>query len=61
MSLFTNTDDGWKTKNNKYLKELQKMFDIVENVKDEDLRARIINQHLICDATITELARKLIK
>lgn len=61
MGLLVNSDDGWKTKSNKYLKELQKMFDIVENVKDEDLRARIIHQYLICDATITELAKKLIK
>ena len=50
-------DEEWKTKDNRYLKELQKMFDIVENVKDEELRHRIIIQHLKCDAVITELAK----
>lgn len=56
-----NSEDEWKTKNNKYLKELQKMFDIVENVEDEDLKRRIIIQYLKCDSIITELAKKLIK
>ena len=37
------------------------MFDIVENVEDEDLKRRIIIQYLKCDSVITELAKKLIK
>ena len=45
MSILDNNDDEWKTKDNKYLKELQKMFDIVDNVKDEDLKRRIIIQY----------------
>ncbi len=61
MSILDNNDDEWKTKDNKYLKELQKMFDIVDNVKDEDLKRRIIIQYLKCDSVITELAKKLIK
>lgn len=46
----------WKTKNQRYLKELQKMFDIVENVQDEELRNRILLQFVKCDDIITELA-----
>lgn len=61
MINLVNSEDEWKTKNNRYLKELQKMFDIVENVEDEDLKRRIIIQYLKCDSVITELAKKLIK
>lgn len=61
MNLFTNSNEEWKTKNNKYLKELQRMLDIVDNVEDEDLKSRIITQYLRCDATITELAKKQMK
>ena len=52
--------DEWKTKDKRYLKELQRMFDIVENVKDEDLRNRILIQFVRCDELITELAREQI-
>lgn len=61
MNLSTESNEEWKTKDDQYLKELQKMLDIVENVEDEDLRYRIIIQHLKCDAIITELAKKMIK
>lgn len=61
MINLVNSEDEWKTKNNRYLKELQKMFDIVENVEDEDLKRRIIIQYLKCDSVITDLAKKLIK
>lgn len=61
MNLSTEINEEWKTKDEQYLKELQKMLDIVENVKDEDLKHRIIIQYLKCDAIITELAKKMIK
>lgn len=61
MIQFTNSDEEWKTKDDRYLKELQKMLDIVDNVEDEELRTKIILQYIKCDATITELAKKLIK
>lgn len=60
MKANANCHQGWKTNDKTYIKELQKMFDIIENVKDEDLRNRIIMQYLKCDKTITELAEKLI-
>ena len=49
----------WKDNNEEYLKELQKLFDIVDNVKDEELRKRIIGQFLKCDNILTELAEDL--
>ena len=51
-------NDEWKTKDKRYLKELQKMLDIVENVKDEELKNRILNQFVRHDELITELAIK---
>ena len=61
MRLSNSKDEEWKTKDSKYLKELQKMLDVVENVKDEELKHRIIIQYLKCDSVITELANKKIK
>lgn len=61
MRLSNSKDEEWKTKDSKYLKELQKMLDVVENVKDEELKHRIIIQYLKCDSIITELANKKIK
>ena len=49
----------WKNSNIEYLKELQKFFDVVENVKNEDLKMRIIYQMLKCDETLTKLAENL--
>lgn len=51
-------NEEWKTKDERYIKELQKMFDIIENVKDEELKNRIILQFVKCDDLITELAIK---
>ena len=48
----------WKEKSVEYLKELQKFFDVVENVKDEKLKMRIIYQMLKCDEVLTKLAEK---
>lgn len=49
----------WKNSNIEYLKELQKFFDVVENVKNEDLKMRIIYQMLKCDEVLTNLAENL--
>lgn len=60
MNEIANCNQGWKTNDKNYIRELQKMFDIIENVTDEELRNRIIIQYLKCDKIITELAEKLI-
>ncbi len=44
-----------------YLFELQKFFDIAENIKDEDLKQRVIFQMLKCDKVLTNLAESLLK
>lgn len=49
----------WKNKNEEYLFELQKMLDTIANVKDDDLRDRIIKQCLKCDNILTELSEDM--
>ena len=44
-----------KVKNKSYLKELQKFFDLADNIENEKLRKRIIYQMLKCDETITKI------
>lgn len=48
----------WKEKNEKYIAELNKFFDIVDNIENEDLKLRIIYQMLICDKILTEIAEE---
>lgn len=60
MEQIANCHQSWKTNDENYIRELQKMLDIIENVEDEELRNRIIIQYLKCDKIITELAEKLI-
>lgn len=60
MKANANCNQSWKINDKNYIRELQKMFDIIENVTDEELRNRIIIQYLKCDKIITELAEKLI-
>lgn len=51
----------WKNKDKKYLFELQKFLDLVDNIEDENLRKRITNQMLKCDRHITNLAEEIFK
>lgn len=48
----------WKEKNEKYLRELEKFFDITDNVKDEELKLDIIYQMLKCDEILTKIAEE---
>lgn len=48
----------WKEKNEKYIIELNKFFDIVDNVENKDLKQRIIYQMLKCDKILTEIAEE---
>lgn len=43
-----------------YLFELQKFLDIVDNIKDEELKQRVIYQMLKCDKVLTKLAQRLL-
>ncbi len=51
-------DRKWKEENKKYLIELQMFFDKVEEIKDVNLRQRVINQMLQCDKVLTEIAEE---
>ncbi len=65
-SLFTkeNTpslkNKDWKEKNKGYLRQLQRFLDTADNIKDEDLKSRVINEMLKCDMILTQLAQKQI-
>ncbi len=52
-------ESEWKNQDEQYRFELQKFLDIVENVKDEELRKEIIYQMLKCDKRITQLAENI--
>ena len=49
----------WKNSDKKYLFELQKFLDLVDNIEDENLRKRIINQMLRCDRHVTNIAEEI--
>jgi len=52
-------DRKWKEKNKKYLIELQRFFDRVDNIEDCELRRSVTNQMLICDKVLTEIAEDM--
>lgn len=54
-----NTDRQWKEKNTIYLRELQIFLDKVDNIEDSELRRSVINQMMICDKVLTEIAEDM--
>ena len=55
-----NNQHIWKTTNEKYLFELQKFLDLIDNVKEEKLRKELIYQLNRLDKVITEIAEQRI-
>ena len=53
-----NNQHIWKTTNEKYLFELQKFLDLLDNVKEEKLRKELIYQLNRFDKVITEIAEQ---
>lgn len=53
-----NNQHIWKTTNAKYLFELQKFLDLIDNVKEEKLRKELIYQLNRFDKVITEIAEQ---
>ena len=51
----------WKNKNKRYLFELQKFLDLIDNIADERLKKEILYQFTRYDKTITEMAEEMIK
>lgn len=56
----TPSNKDWKEKNKGYLRQLQRFLDTADNIKDEDLKGRVINEMLKCDMILTQLAQKQI-
>lgn len=54
----TLNEHSWKTTNQRYLFELQKFLDLVDNVQDEKLKNGIIYQFMQFDKTITQIAEE---
>lgn len=50
-----------KKEDEKYLFELQKFLDIVSNVKDDELKERIVYQMAKCDERLAEILEETIK
>ncbi len=48
----------WKNTNKRYLFELQKFLDLIDNVTDEKLRKELIYQLNVFDRTITEIVEQ---
>lgn len=55
----TQDERNWKNSDKQYLKELQKFFDIAENITDKDVKKQIVNQMLKCDEQLTKIAEKI--
>ena len=53
--------DKRKREDKKYLFELQKLMDTVSNVKDEELKERIIYQITKCNNRLYELIEEIIR
>ena len=51
----------WKSKNKRYLFEVQKFLDLVDNIAVEKLKKVILYQFTTYDRTITELADEMIE
>lgn len=54
-------EHNWKNKNKRYLFELQKFLDLIDNIADEKLKKEILYQLTRYDKTITEIAEEMIK
>jgi len=55
------SEHSWKNKNKRYLFEVQKFLDLVDNVKDETLKREIIYQFAKYDKIITQLAEEMVE
>lgn len=53
--------DELKSNNKEYIYELQKLFDIVDNVLSEELKMDIINQMLKCENILSKIMENEIK
>ena len=57
--LLNECEENWKNKNKKYLNAIQKFLDRASNIKDEELRNSMINNMLLCDEILTDIAKDM--
>lgn len=57
--ILNETEENWKNKNKKYLDAIQKFLDRASNIKDEELRNSMINNMLLCDEVLTNIAQEM--
>ena len=50
----------WKFENKQYLNELTRFMDLTEQIKDKELKEKIIAQMLRCDMELTKFAEEKI-
>lgn len=51
---------NWKFENKQYLNELTRFMDLTEQIKDKELKEKIIAQMLRCDIELTKFAEEKI-
>ena len=51
---------NWKFENKQYLNELTRFKDLTEQIKDKELKEKIIAQMLRCDMELTKFAEEKI-
>ena len=49
---------NWKFENKQYLNELTRFMDLTEQIKDKELKEKIIAQMLRCDMELTKFAEE---
>ena len=54
-------ESRWKNENKRYLFEIQKFLDLVDNVENENLRKMLIDQMIRCDRYITGMAEDIFR
>lgn len=53
--------EDWKNTNQEYLQNLQKFFDLADNIENENLKKMIVRQMLRCDDVLTNLIKDICK
>lgn len=53
--------NSWKKTNEKYLFELQKFLDLLDNINQEELKKKILYQFMQYDKTIEDIVAEMMK
>lgn len=53
--------NDWKKTNKRYLFELQKFLDLLDNIEQENLRKELLYQFMQYDKTITDIVENILE